>query len=94
MFTLSVHEVRHGDKMIAIGVHRGVLEHLIGVSIRSDTHILLAEMLDVGIDVGASKLLMKRNLLEWHAMDAGRGGTKQRSCGEERSLHDCDLEDD
>lgn len=75
--------------MRLISVHGGVLEHLIDMAIGSQSHILLSEMLDVSINVGASELLFKRDLLERHAMDASGGGTEQRGCGEEGALHDC-----
>lgn len=89
VFTLGVHEVRHWHDVRLIGMHGSVLEHLVDMALGSDAHVFLSEMLDMSIDVGASKLLLQRNLLERHAMDASRGGTKQRSCSEERALHDC-----
>lgn len=55
--TLSVQKVAHWDAVLTILVDGGVLEHLINVRLRSNTHVLLAEVLDVGIDVGISQLL-------------------------------------
>ena len=55
--TLSVQKVAHWDAVFTIFVDGSVLEHLINVRLRSNTHVLLAEVLDVGIDVGISQLL-------------------------------------
>ncbi len=71
MLTLSVHEVAHGDSMIAlVVVDGGILEHFIDVRLRSNAHVLLTEMLDVGVNVGTSKLLRQRHLLQRHLVDA------------------------
>ena len=48
-----------------------ILEHLIDVRLRSNAHILLAEVLHVGVDVGTSQLLRERDLLQRHLVDAG-----------------------
>lgn len=73
-------------------VQRGISENLIGVLIWSDSHILLTEVLDVGVNVGMLELFRERDLLERHAMDASGSGTEQRSCGEDCSLHGSDEE--
>lgn len=73
--------------MATLSVQRGILEHLFGMLLRSDTHIFLAQVLDMSIDVGILELLREGNLLERHAMDASRSGTEQRSCGKDGSLH-------
>ena len=71
ILTLSVQEVAHGNAVITIGiVDGGILEHLIDVRLRSNAHILLAEVLDMGVDVGTSQLLRQRDLLQWHLVDA------------------------
>ncbi len=57
VLTLSVQEVAHGDTVITVLVDGGILEHLIDVRLRSNTHVLLTEVLDVGVDVGISQLL-------------------------------------
>lgn len=40
-----------------VGVDGGVLEHLLLVCLGTDAHILLAEVLNVSVDVGAGQLL-------------------------------------
>lgn len=71
ILTLSVQEVAHGNAVITLGiVDGGILEHLIDVRLGSNAHILLAEVLDMGVDVGTSQLLRQRDLLQWHLVDA------------------------
>jgi hypothetical protein len=68
--TLGIQEVADGDGVAALVVDRGILEHLIGVGLGADAHVLLAQMLHMSIDVGAGELLRQRNLLERQLMDA------------------------
>jgi hypothetical protein len=87
---LSVQEVAHGDIVVALVMDGSILEHLVDMRLRSNAHILLAKMLDVGVDVGTSKLLRKRDLLQRHLVDGCARRAKQRRCGQECALHDCD----
>jgi hypothetical protein len=89
--TLSVQEVTDWDGVIALLTGDcSVLEHLIKVRLRSHAHVLLTKMLDMCVDVGMSKLLRERDLLERHLVDACAHRAEQRSCGKECALHDCD----
>ena len=89
--TLSVQEVAHWDTVITlVVVDGGILEHLINVRLRSNTHVLLAEVLDVGVDVGASQLFGQGDLLQRHLVDASAHRAQQRRCGEKCTLHGCD----
>lgn len=38
--------------MILIGMDRGVLKHLVKVRLRSNSHVLLAEVPNLGVEVG------------------------------------------
>jgi hypothetical protein len=49
---LGVQEVADGDGVAALGLDGGVLEHLVGVALRADAHVLLAERLHVLSNVG------------------------------------------
>jgi hypothetical protein len=72
MLTLSVQEVANGDTVIALVVmDGGIFEHFIDVRLRSNAHVLLAEMLDMSVDVSTSELLRQRHLLQRHLVDAG-----------------------
>jgi len=55
--TLGIEKVADGHWEGLVGVDGSVLEHLLLVSLRSNTHILLAEVLDMSVDVGAGQLL-------------------------------------
>lgn len=49
--TLSVHEVGNGHRVVALDVSNHALEHGIGVGMLGpDSHILLAEMLELSVD--------------------------------------------
>ena len=87
---MGVHEVGDWQAMSSLSSNRSIFEHLINMLIGSDPHILLTQVLDMSIDVGILELLGQRDLLEWHAMDTCGSSTKQRGCGDNRSLHDCD----
>lgn len=89
--TLGIEEVLNRNAVIFLVVDSGVLEHLLDVRLRSDAHILLAEVLAHRIDIGHCELLSERGLLQWHLVNASVDGAKQRSCGEECAFHDCDL---
>lgn len=92
LHTLSVQEIADWNWVSSlIGMNTGLLEHLIDMALRSDAHILLSEVLDVGVDVGASKLLRQRDLLQRHLVDAGARRAQQRRCGEKCAFHDCGL---
>ena len=77
--------------MVLLVVDRSVLEHLLEVRLRSDTHVLLTEVLAHGVDVGHCELLAEGDLLQGHLVNASVDGAKQRSCGEECAFHNCDL---
>lgn len=47
MLTLGIHEVVNQHVVTLEDVHRGILEALV----RAITHVLLAESLDLGVDV-------------------------------------------
>lgn len=49
---LSVQEVADGNGVALLRLDRGVLEHLVGVALRADAHVLLAERLHVIANVG------------------------------------------
>ena len=87
---MSVQEVAHGDDMAAVGVDGRVAEHLLGVGLGADAHILLAEMLDMAVDAGAGELLREGDLLQGQLVDGCAHRAKQRRRGEDGSLHDCD----
>src|SRR5438132_86028 len=88
--TLSVEEVADWYSVVcATCVDGGFLEHLVDMRLRSDSHILLAEMLHMSVDVGTSQLLSERNLLQRHLVHTSAHRAEQRSCGEECALHDC-----
>jgi hypothetical protein len=89
--TLRIEEVRNRNTVILLVMDSSVLEHLLDMGLRSDTHVLLTEMLDMSVHVCRSKLLAERDLLQRHLVDAGVGCAKQRCCGEECTFHDCDL---
>lgn len=62
--TLSIQEVAHGDSVVrAVLVDGSLLEHLIGVRLGSDAHVLLAKVLDMSVDVCGGQLLRERDLL-------------------------------
>ncbi len=89
ILTLSIQEVADWHNMIrAIQVDSGILEHLIAMRLRTNTHILLAKMLYMSVDVGTSKLLGKRDLLQRQLVDGRRRRAEQRCCGKECALHD------
>jgi len=50
MPTLCVHEVRDGNWMVPLHINLHAVEDSIRVRLRSNTHILLTEMLNLGID--------------------------------------------
>lgn len=52
MLTLSVQEVANGNCMVTVALEGGVLEHVVAMSLWSDTHVLLAESLCVSANVG------------------------------------------
>lgn len=88
--TLSVEEVAHGDDVTALGMDGGLAEHLLHLILGSDAHILLAEVLDMVVDAGASELLREGDLLQGQLVDGSAHRAKQcRSC-EDCRLHDCD----
>lgn len=88
MLTLSVEEVANWNRVAILGMDSGVPEHLIDVGSRADTHILLAKVPHVGIDVGILELLGKRDLLKLHLVNTSCGGAEQRSgCCEYCALH-------
>ncbi len=92
VLTLSVQEVAHGNCVVATLGFDGGLEHLVGVGLGADAHILLAEMLDMRIDVSPSKLLRERDLLQWHLVDTSTGKAEhRRRHGEDSTLHGCYL---
>jgi len=77
--TLSIQEVADGNGVVlALGINDSGFEHLILVGLRSDAHVFLAQVLDVGVDVGSSKLLGERDLLQRHLVDAGARRAQQR----------------
>lgn len=53
LHTLSVQEVADSDGVTGLSVHGGLLEHLIGVLLGANTHVLLAESLHVLANVCA-----------------------------------------
>ena len=54
---LGVQEVADGDRVAALRLDGGVLEHLIGVALRADAHVLLTERLHVLTNVGVLLML-------------------------------------
>lgn len=51
--TLSVQEVADWNEVVTLlVVDGGVLEHLAGVGLWADAHVLLAEVLDLSVDIG------------------------------------------
>lgn len=90
--TLGVQEVAHGYCVFVVSMNRSILEHLIGVRLGSGSHVLLAEVLDMAVDVGRGKLLGERHLLQRELVDGCTGGAQQRRCGDEGALHDCDRQ--
>lgn len=64
--------------MVLVVVDSSVLEHLVDVALRSDSHVLLAKMLDVCIHIGRCQLLSERDLLERHLVDARLCGAGQQ----------------
>jgi hypothetical protein len=88
--TLSVKEVGDWDSVTAVSVNRSVLEHLLGMRLRSDAHVLLSEVFRVCLHVGSGELLRQRYLLERHLVNTGAHTAQQRSCGKECTLHDVD----
>lgn len=51
--TLRVQKVADWNEMVALLiVDRGVLEDLAGVGLWADAHVLLAEVLDLSVDIG------------------------------------------
>lgn len=77
--------------MILLVVDSSVLEHLLDVGLRSNAHVLLAEVLDMSVHVRRCELLAERDLLQRHLVNASVDGAKQRSCGEECAFHDCEM---
>lgn len=49
--TLCVQEVVDQDIMTSLGLDRGILEHHLLVTVRANAHVLLAQGMNVGIDV-------------------------------------------
>jgi hypothetical protein len=47
---LGIHEVGDGNRVPALDLGRLVVEHDLGTASRADAHVLLAELLDVGLD--------------------------------------------
>ena len=51
--TLSIKEIADWHCMtILLGMNGGVLEHFLGMTLWADSHVLLAEVLDLSIDIG------------------------------------------
>jgi hypothetical protein len=74
----------------AISVDGRLPEHLLGLGLGADAHILLAKVLDMVVDAGTGKLLRERDLLQRELVDGCAHRAKQRCRGEDGSLHDCD----
>jgi len=55
---LGVQEVADGYRVALLRLDRGVLEHLVGVALRADAHVLLAERLHVLANVGILLMMM------------------------------------
>jgi hypothetical protein len=90
--TLRIQEVAYWHFVVRpIRVDSCVLEHLIDMGLRPNSHVLLTEVLDVSVNIGTGKLFRERYLLERHLVDASAHRAKQRSCSEEGTLHDCDC---
>ena len=88
--TLSIQEVAHGDSVVrAVLVDGSLLEHLIGVRLGSDAHVLLAKVLDMSVDVCGGQLLRERDLLQWKLVDPSARRAQQRRCGDNCAFHDC-----
>lgn len=52
--TLSVHEVADGNRVAALGLGGLAVEHVVGMAVGADTHVLLAELLDLALDGNGS----------------------------------------
>ena len=87
--TLGVQEVAHGDDVAAVSVDGRLPEHLLRLSLRSDAHILLAEVFHMAVDAGTGELLRQGHLLQGQLVDSCARAAKQRR-SEDGSLHDCD----
>lgn len=61
--TLCVQEVVDQDVVTSLGLDRGLLEHHLLVSVRANAHVLLAQSVNVGIDVvGTLRWVISREL--------------------------------
>lgn len=89
--TLSVQEVGDGHSVTTLlVVDGGVLEHLLGMGLGSDPHILLPESTSLLGDIGVGKLLCQRDLLERERVDGGaRRAHGSSDSGDNGTLHDC-----
>ena len=87
---MSVEEVAYGDDMTALSMDGGLAEHLLHLVLGPDTHILLAEVLDMVVDAGAGELLREGDLLQGQLVDGSAHRAKQCCCCEDGRLHDCD----
>lgn len=62
--TLCVQEVVDQDVVTSLGLDRGFLEHHLLMTVRANAHVLLAQSVNVGIDVvGALRWEISRELL-------------------------------
>jgi len=74
---LSVEEVADGDGVAALlGLDGGVLEHLLGVGLGTDAHVLLAERVHVVTNVGVL-LLIGQLLVRIATIDGSCDGAYQ-----------------
>lgn len=48
--TLGIHKVGDGDRVAALDLGHVLVEHDLGTAGRADAHVLLAELLNVGLD--------------------------------------------
>ena len=88
--TLSIQEVAHRHRVACLVlVSGGLLEHLIGVRLGADAHVLLTEVLDMSVDVGGGQLVRKRYLFQGKLVNTSACGAQQRRCGDDCAFHDC-----
>jgi hypothetical protein len=82
ILTLSVHEVGDGNRVVAGRLHLQAVEDSLGVRLGTDTHVLLAEILDLEID--------RDGLLQWQpsvfCRDKASGGCTYKLLGERHLL--------
>ena len=76
--TLSVQKVLHGNIEAAICVDGGISEDVLGLRRHELLAILLTKSSDMVPHAGSLELLVERDLLQLHVMDAGGGGAEQR----------------